>query len=133
MRTQNPFLAVLLTLLLITLCCGQSFAAGKHVVSTGELRSAVQSATADRQANLETVDSFLRSPEVAKALKGQHLPLEQVRKAVPFLSNAELSQLAEQSKQVEHDIQAGSLNNQQITYILIALITAVLVLILVAD
>jgi len=132
-RKQNPILAGLLALLLITLCCGQSFAAGKHVVSTGELRSAVQSVTVNRQTNLETVDSFLRSPAVAKALKGQHLPLEQVRKAVPFLSNAELSQLAEQSRQIEQDIQAGALDNQQITYILIALITAVVVLILVAD
>ncbi len=133
MRKQNPLLAGTLILFLLTICCGQSFAAGRHVVSTDELRTAAQSLAADRQAKLESIDSFLRSPEVVKALKGQSLPLEQVREAVPFLSNAELSQLAEQSKLIQHDIQAGALNNQQITYILIALITAVVVLILTAD
>ena len=47
------------------------------------------------------------------------------------LSDEELARLAARTDKVQRDMAAGALNNQQITYILIALGTAVLVLILV--
>ena len=133
MKTVKRINSILLSLLLISLSSGQGLASGRHIVSPDQLRAAVVSAASKRQSNLETVDSFLRSPEVVKVLEGQPVPLEQIREAVPFLSDAELAQLAAQSKKIEHDIQAGALDNQQITYILIALITAVVVLVLTAD
>jgi hypothetical protein len=55
-----------------------------------------------------------------------------VEKAIPLLNDEELSRLASQCNQVERDISAGELNNQDITYILIALAAAVIVLVLVA-
>ena len=57
--------------------------------------------------------------------------LSKVEKAIPLLSDEELSQLASQCRQVGNDISAGSLSNQEITYILIALATAVIILVIV--
>jgi hypothetical protein len=49
------------------------------------------------------------------------------------LNDEELSRLASQCRQVESDISAGSLSNQEITYILIALATAVIIVILLPE
>ena len=45
------------------------------------------------------------------------------------MNSDELAKLAVQTRQVQSDFAAGALTNQQITYILIALGTAVVVLI----
>jgi hypothetical protein len=55
-----------------------------------------------------------------------------VRQAVSFLSDEELARLAARATRIENDFAAGALNNQQITYILIALATAVVILVIVA-
>ena len=57
--------------------------------------------------------------------------LSKVEKAIPLLNDEELSRLASQCRQVESDISAGALSNQEITYILIALATAVIILVIV--
>jgi hypothetical protein len=48
------------------------------------------------------------------------------------MSPEELARLAEKTNQIQNDFAAGSLTNQQLTYIVIALGTAVLVLLIVA-
>jgi hypothetical protein len=54
-----------------------------------------------------------------------------VEKAIPLLNDEELDRLASQCSQVESDISAGALSNQEITYIIIALATAVIILVIV--
>ena len=68
---------------------------------------------------------------VQKTLGHQIVNASKVEKAIPLLNDEELSRLASQCRQVDSDISAGALSNQQITYILIALATAVIVIILV--
>jgi hypothetical protein len=55
-----------------------------------------------------------------------------VEQAIPLLNDEELSRLASRCRQVESDISGGELNNQEMTYIIIALATAVIILVLVA-
>ena len=69
---------------------------------------------------------------VQKTLGHQIVDATKVEKAIPLLNDEELSRLASQCNQVERDISAGELNNQEMTYILIALATAVIILVLVA-
>jgi hypothetical protein len=57
---------------------------------------------------------------------------EQVTAGVATLEDADLSRLAERARSYQADVAAGALNNQQITYILIALGTAVIILVIVA-
>ncbi len=106
-------------------------AAQDHVVSPAELRQAAAAQASVRQKNLDQVQTFLSSKQAEKALKSARLDPVQVQKAIPTLSDEELARLAAQSAKAQKDFAAGALNNQQITYIIIALATAVIVIILV--
>ena len=106
-------------------------AAQDHVVSPTELQQATVSAAGTRSQNLAKVEGFFTSKPAQQTLKAAHLNPVQVKDAIPSLSDQELAQLASKVDKVQKDFAAGALNNQQITYILIALATAVIVIILV--
>jgi hypothetical protein len=110
----------------------QRLFADEHAVSAADLHQALVDSAKTRQTNVETVQKFFSSKVVEKALSRQIVSVSKVEKAIPFLSDEELSRLASQCRQVDSDISAGALTNQEITYILIALATAVIILVLVA-
>ena len=101
-----------------------------HVVPPAELQQATTSAVHSRQQNISKIEKFFSSEQAAAALKSAHLDPVQIQNAVPTLSNQELARLASQADKAQKDFVAGALTNQQITYILIALATAAIVLIL---
>ena len=100
-----------------------------HVVSPSELQQATASAARTRQQNVTKVEKFFSSEQASKALKSAHIDPVQVKQAVPTLSDQELARLASRADKAQKDFAAGALTNQQITYILIALGAAVIVLI----
>lgn len=100
-----------------------------HVVSPTELQQATASAAGTRQQNIVKVEKFFSSEQAQKSLKSAHLDPVQIKKAVPSLSNQELARLASRADKAQKDFAAGALTNEQITYILIALGAAVIVLI----
>ena len=105
--------------------------AAQAPVSPSELREAVAAAAATRQKNLDDVRSFFSSEPARAALKSGQVDYQKVEKAVATLSPEELARLALRTNQIQKDFAAGALTNQQLTYIVIALGTAVLVLVLV--
>jgi hypothetical protein len=107
------------------------YAAEAHVVPLTELHQRSVEATEQRGRDLQQLDHFFSSGPVSQALRTSKLDGERVRQAAALLDSDELSRLAERSRQVESDFAAGVLNNQQITYILIALATAVIILVIV--
>ena len=109
----------------------QRVLADDHAVSTADLHQALIDSAKTRQTNVETVQKFFSSKVVKKALSHQIVNASKVEKAIPFLSDEELSRLSSQCRQVDSDISAGALSNQEITYILIALATAVIILVIV--
>jgi hypothetical protein len=104
---------------------------GDHIVSTGDLQKAVRAAAQTRQDNLAKIDQFFASEPARKAFETVKLDPVKVSQAVSFLSDDELTRLAAKTDKVQHDLAAGALTNQQITYILIALATAVIILVIV--
>jgi hypothetical protein len=100
-------------------------------VSRDELKQALVRSANARKENLAQVRSFFSSDIAQKAFASARLDSSRIDKAVSALDADELAQLAAQTRQVQNDFAAGALTNQQITYILIALGTAVIVLILV--
>jgi hypothetical protein len=104
-------------------------AAPSHVVSPAELQQATLSVARTRQQNLTKVEEFFSSRRAEQALKSAHLDPVQIKKAVPSLSDQELARLASRADKAQKDFAAGALTNLQITYILIALGTAIIVLI----
>ena len=84
-----------------------------------------------RNANLNKLQKVFEIEPARKALSASGINVSELRQAAALLTDEELARLAARSEQASNDFAAGALNNQQITYILIALATAVIVLILV--
>ena len=104
-----------------------------HVVTAADLHRQALAATQARQANLDRVRNFFSSEPVTKILERVKIDPARVRKAVPLLTDQELARIAAQSRRVEAEFAAGALSNLHLTYIVIALATAVIVLLIVAD
>ncbi len=125
-------LAILLAIVFTSLAApAQRLFADDHAVSAADLHQVLVDSAKTRQTNVETVQKFFSSQIVKNALSKQIVTASKVEKAIPLLNDEELSRLASQCRQVESDISAGALSNQEITYILIALATAVIILVIV--
>ncbi len=109
----------------------QDVFAQNHVITSSELERDVVAASQARQSNVTQLDHFLSSEQAQKALKSAHIRYQEVQAAVRVLSDEELARLAAQSQKAQKDFAAGALTNQQITYIIIALATAVIVIVLI--
>ncbi len=103
-------------------------AAQDHVVSPGELEQHIERSQQTREDHLEQVHSFFSSKRVSKTLRAARVSSAKIEAAVPFLSDEELGRLALQTRTIENDLAAGALTNEQLTYIVIALATAVVVI-----
>ena len=107
-------------------------AASEHVVPAETLVQELEADSAQRAADEQALQELFRSESSQKALTAAGLDAEQVTAGVAALDGEDLSRLAERARAFQSEVAAGALNNQQITYILIALGTAVLILVLVA-
>jgi len=103
-----------------------------HVVKTTDLHQEILRASESRQSNLAKIQGFFSSESSQKALKNSKLDITKIKSAIPLLNDEELARLAAQTDKIQMDVAGGSLTNQQITYIIIALATAVVILIIVA-
>lgn len=131
LKLRNP-LAILLMIAFASLAApGQRLFADEHAVSAADLHQALMDSARTRQTNAETVQKFFKSEVVQNTLRHQIVNAAKVEKAIPLLNDEELGRMASQCRQVESDISAGALSNQEITYIIIALATAVIILVIV--
>ena len=131
LKLRNPLAMVLMMAFAWLAAPGQRLFADDHAVTAADLHQALVDSATTRQTNAETVQKFFKSEVVQKTLGHQIVNAAKVEKAIPLLNDEELGRLAAQCQRVESDISAGELNNQEMTYILIALATAVIILVLV--
>jgi len=105
-----------------------------HIVNETLLKDSLVDAAHEREINARKVGEFFSSPQVGNVLgRFDFLGLERIEEAVPILSDHELAALADQIGELDREVKAGVLTNEQLTYIVIALATAVIVLIIVHD
>ena len=101
----------------------------QHVVSLSELSKDAARPAQTRQANEEAVRTLLSSDQGQKALKSAKLDYQKVDKAVGQLSDEDLANLAERSRQARTDFAAGRISDRDLLWIiLIALAIIVLAL-----
>lgn len=129
---MRRFAILVLTVTICGLIPPSSLQAEEHLVTPADLQKALSDAASKRRENLAKVDRLLNREPVRKALDTAGLHLSKVEKAIPQLNDEELARLASQADRIETDLAAGSLTNEQLTYIVIALATAVVILIIVA-
>jgi molecular chaperone DnaK (HSP70) len=104
--------------------------APNHVVSSADLQRDVSSASALRQQNIQEVENFLSRPGARQAVESAHINYQQVKDAVPQLSNQELAHLANMSQNAQKQFAAGSLSNRDLLWIIV--VAAVIIIIIVA-
>ncbi|HKW87746.1 MAG TPA: hypothetical protein VJN21_03220 [Candidatus Acidoferrales bacterium] len=104
--------------------------APQHAVSLADLQKDVATAAATRQANEAKIENFLSTPQAREAMKKAGINYAAVKQSVSQLSPDELASLAARADKAQLQFQAGALTNQQLTYIIIALATAVLIIVI---
>ena len=125
---QTKLIAFLLAL--ATAVSTVPLGAAEHLVTPAELRQDLQAKEADRADQLRKVKAFFEreSPRMERA----GLDAQEVTAAVASLDGDALERLAQRVGAIDADVAAGALSNQELTYIVIALGTAVLILVIVA-
>jgi hypothetical protein len=104
----------------------------QNQVTPAELQRAIVNTAQARQRNLEQVRSFFASDPVRSALKTVNVDQNRLEKAVSTLNSEELARLASRTQVIQSNFAAGALSNQELTYVVIAIGAAVLVLVVVA-
>lgn len=101
-----------------------------HVVTSSDLQKDMNQAARTRRAEQSKIEAFLQTPRAKKALAAANIDYRTVEKGVPLLNDRELAELSARADKAHADFAAGSLTNEQLTYIIIALATAVIILVI---
>lgn len=121
---------ILAATVLISLTAATPLAAADHVVAPGVIAQALTKSEAGRQNEIAQVQKFFSSQPARDALKKGGIDLREVQSAIPSLDNQELAQLARKTSKLQSDFAAGALTNERLTYIVIALAVAVIVILI---
>lgn len=127
---MRQWLALFLSgLLAVPAMAGRADGLEDQLVGPAEWRERLRGAAQNRERNVAQVERLFERAEVRSALRTAKVDARQVTLAAQMLSDDELARLSARSAEIERDIAAGALSNQMLTYIIIALCTAVIVLI----
>src|SRR5215469_12756240 len=90
-------------ILLLTLPAGSYGQApvNDHVVSSKIMQKRIADSASRRQRNIETLTKFFSTPVAERAIRDAQYNPEQVRKAIPTLTDAELADLAARSNEAQ--------------------------------
>jgi len=107
--------------------------AADHLVPSTDVRQQLTDREQSRAQKVEQLTEFFQSPTATQVLAKAGMDAAEVSEAVSSLDNEALESLSARALNAQSDLSAGALNNQQLTYIIIALGTAVLILVIVAS
>ena len=128
-RLLVPFLLIAIVILVAP---GSIRAAEDHVLKSAELHDAIVTAVEARQDHMAKINTLFSSDAGKKALGSAKVDSRKIETAVSLLSDQELARLAARAEKIQTDFSAGALSNQELTYIVIALATAVIILVIIA-
>lgn len=123
-------ISVLAVAIILTTLVPAGFAAGQHVVKSGDLQQALVNASNARQDNIDRVETFLASDLAQQALRSVGIAPDRINQAVPLLGDEELAQLASRATEIQADF-AGGLSDRTMLYILIIVAVGSLIALLV--
>jgi hypothetical protein len=120
----------LISLLSVFFVIPQRALAQDHVVPPSDLQKDVSAVSATRQKNLAQVEDFISSDAAQQAMKSSHIDPQQVKNAIPQMSDDELAQLSARAEKAQKDFAGGRISDRDLLIILVGV--AVLILIIVA-
>jgi hypothetical protein len=101
-----------------------------HIVSPKALQQQVESSSAARQKNVETLSKFMSTPTAEKAMRDAKIDPVQVQKAIPTLSDSELASLSSRAADAQQKFSAGVLGNSMLTLIIVLIAIIIIVAII---
>lgn len=102
----------------------------EHIVTTQSLQQQLETSSAARQKNLETLTSFMSTPTAVKAMRDAKIDPVQVQKAIPTLSDQELTNLSARAANAQQKFSAGSLSSSMLTLIIVLIAIIIIVAII---
>lgn len=102
----------------------------EHIVSTQSLQQQLETSSAARQRNLETLTNFMSTPTAAKAMRDAKIDPVQVQKAIPTLSDQELANLSARAASAQQKFSAGALTNDMLVLIIVLIAVIIIVAII---
>ena len=128
---KNRYLSALAILALTAMAVVPSFAANTtHVVSPSDLQKQVVNQSQTREQNIQKIQTFLSSGTAQNAMKSAHVDAEQVKNAVPRLSDQELANLAQRTDKAQADFAAGYLDTRDIVLIVLGVVVVILIVVI---
>ncbi|HWF91808.1 MAG TPA: PA2779 family protein [Terriglobales bacterium] len=116
-------------LLLVTAFPALSMAETNHVVSQSDLQQQLVTASQLRAQNIQKVEQFLSTDAAAQAMQSAHVNAQQVKNAVPSLSDQELAQLASRANTAQSAFAAGSLGTRDIAIVVLGIVVIILIIV----
>jgi len=101
-----------------------------HIVSSKVLQQQVESSSATREKNVETLKQFMSTPAAEKAMRDAKIDSVQVQKAIPTLSDSELANLSSRATDAQQKFSAGALSNNMLTLIIVLIAIIIIVAII---
>lgn len=98
-----------------------------HVVSSKTLQQNLEASSAARQKNVETLTKFMSTPTAEKAMRDAKIDPVQVQKAIPTLSDQELTKLSLRATDAQQKFSAGALSNDMLVLIIVLIAVIIIV------
>jgi len=105
-------------------------AAEEHIVSSQSMQQQLQTSSAKRQKDIETLTNFMSTPQAQKAMRDAKIDPVQVQKAIPTLSDHELANLSSRATDAQQKFAAGVLGTSTLTLIIVLIAIIVIVAII---
>lgn len=105
----------------------QATASQDHVVGSQALQQQLDNSAAARQKNIQTLNEFVATSTAEKVMHDSHVDAQQVRNAIPTLSDQELNDLATRATKAQSDFSAGYIGPGLFTLIVLVVILIIIV------
>jgi CHASE3 domain sensor protein len=116
-------------LLLVTVFPALSMAETNHVVSQSDLQHQLVEASQLRTQNIQKVEQFLSTDAAAQAMSSARVNAQQVKSAVPSLSDQELARLAARADTAQTAFAAGNLGTRDIAIVVLGIVVIILIIV----
>jgi t-SNARE complex subunit (syntaxin) len=100
-----------------------------HVVSQSDMQHQAVTASQARQQNIQKIQKFLSTDVAQQAMQSSHIDAEQVKNAVPGLSDQELAHMARRADTARSQFAAGNLGTRDITLIVLGIVVVILIIV----
>ena len=131
MKKAHSLWIVMLLVFLFTLAISipRPAIAQDHVVAPSDIQRDVAASSSARQRNQSQLENFVSSPRAQQAMKPVHLDANQVKKAIPNLTDDEMAELSARSEKAQVDFAAGRMSDRDLIIILLAIVALILIIV----